>query len=275
MFRGPMLFVSKDQGAHVDEIVIPDASEDGCHEDETRAKQHHRGMLIIDGGKRDRIDLSSARRVTFSADGGTGRPTTDESYSKRVSLNWMANTSDDRSQWIKRIEKPGRATVVELTGGNMKASLETEILLEIPRRKNPPHEPRPIPILTTWSGTNAGSYQIDDGKKEVIGASAEVYVYNWDNSGPEPDELLEPINSTTAPKPFEDVDFKWVYTLFKPPGTMSWKEWLDGENFPAPRTRGHKEPKCNSSMGVNAPFRPLDPPTATCDGVSYCEGEPC
>jgi hypothetical protein len=273
MFRGPMLYVSRDRGAHVDEIVLPDASTNGCHVDDTLARQHFKGMLVVEKGNATHIDLSMAATVRIVAAGEAGHPSTLASYSDRVSLNQMANISADRAEWLRRKSSASGSTSVELIGGEMSASLKTGMALEIPRHGSTPMgNPRTVPILTTWTSKTDtdGYYQIDGGSQEPIRPGMKVYVYNWDGAKPSDADLEQPIDRITAPHDFEDLDMKWVYTLFDPPATKkSWADWLNGEHLPVPRTPGYLAPKCEEIEKM------LQPPTSTCDGTSYCEGDPC
>jgi hypothetical protein len=83
-FRGPMLFVSRENLDTVEKIIIPDARKARCHEDRTTAESHVAALLIMEGNnEKKRISLNGKHRLTIRADGLAGKPTTDALTKRR------------------------------------------------------------------------------------------------------------------------------------------------------------------------------------------------
>ena len=261
-FRGPMLLLSKEDSKQLNQVIIPESQKPGQLPDKTPKKPHFRGMLIVKGGTLDRIDLTNVKRMRFWVEGENGPPKTDPSYSQRLFLNDIANSSSDPADHLRRIPTPEGALEIELVGGEMSASGLTEVELEVPRHKKPdPLPARPHPMLTTWSSPKAGFYEIDGGGRKPIDPASKIYIYNWDVENPKDTDLELEITSDTVKGEFEDQDMKLVYTLFEPK-TGTWEDWLRGSGgrLPVPRT-----------TGFDAKQIAFDPPTSTCDHLAYVE----
>jgi hypothetical protein len=180
---------------------------------------------------------------------------------------------------LERLSKPRGSIRVELEGGCFTASTETEMDLVIPRHKGNDVGVRPVMTLTTWTAeVDSGSYQIDSATPKPFSSGMELYVYNWDRiqPNPKPARLRQRVRRADVPPEFADLDAKWIYRTLRPTGGLSWAEWLDGELLPVTHTQGYTQQPCrhkHAGKGIRAKKIPHNPPTGTCDNLTFIEDE--
>lgn len=270
VFRGPMLFLSKD-AKHVHEVIIPDSRKKGCHVDYTEAKPHWAGLIVEHAGEGDyREDINQYKRLTIRANGESGSPKKAQNFDKKVSLDDMVHYQGVPDH-LRLNLKPGtsKRTSVKLVGGtiDVDAVSESEVSLVIPKHKGKDIGTRKLFTVTRWTsnGNGGGTYQLDDKPAEPIADGSTLYVYNWDVRNPLTGDLTDPVSDPQCE--FADLDTKWVYSLFAPSTPMLWSQWLDAGYLPVPHTANYKPARCGSTKEID--IRSAE--TSTCDGLRYQE----
>lgn len=253
-FRGPMVFLSSRDVESFNRIIVPDTTLPGNHFDNTKRNPHFAGILTVQNEQPTWRLLSHAQRVRFFADGESGSPEIGGSFFALADLNAMAETADEYR--LRRCAHRSGCLEIEIFGGTLTTRDTGNMALEIPAHKYGKTQ-AVIPNFTVWTSKTAstGYYQIDREPPVAINADMTLYLYHWDSPNPKAADLEKPVTTGV----FEDLDMKWVYTLFEPVHKPDWMTWLDGEGLPVPHTKGWKIDAVNTS------------PTATCDGVRYME----
>jgi hypothetical protein len=254
-FRGPMVFLSSRVVEAFNRVILPDTTLPGQHFDHTDRHAHFAGILVVQYGKSTWRLLSHAQKVRFVADGESGAPEVDTaSFSLLADLQAMAET--EAQYKLRRCAEAAGCLEVEMFGGVLTTRDTGSMPLEIPQHHKTGSTEAVIPNFTVWTSKTAdtGYYQIDREKPERITADMQVYLYHWDSPHPEAATLETPVTRGV----FEDLDMKWVYTLFEPVNKPDWDSWLGGQGLPVPHTKGWIKELHTSPM-------------ATCDGVRYVE----
>jgi hypothetical protein len=281
-FRGPMLFDTDSADGDetkdvVDPVIIPDATDPGLHHDNTVAKVHNAGLLVIRPGEMNTFHSLRGRTVTISGHGETGAPGVDSDFLSVPPIHEMTNPEgtkgDDRVRRRATQSAGGLPAVITLRGGKLSGKLITENGIEMPVHLDEPR-PRRLTSMPVWDSQATSVKIVLEGNGEPAGeieltGSDEAFVYNWDIGFPTRSDLVEPLDPTSLEEPFQDDDFKWVYRLLEPPGG-DWTEWLDSDEFlPAPRSVGF-DPTASGSE-TDDTLSPPNPPTSTCD-CARCRG---
>lgn len=270
LFRGPMLFLSRENADYVNEVIIPDASSERSHHDGTLGKRHFGGVIVVENGHTAYRPLL-AEAVVITAHGQNGLPEVEDSFHGLPPVDQMANPGTSRRDSITRMTDPPLASTVTLTGGRFSAENPSSVDLILTRHGANPFDPRPIPVLTRWSSEAPyGTLKIGDDPERNFGPDVQIIVYNWDEPRPKPNELTDPVLASQIPTKYEDWDFKWIYTLFNPPASAtSWEAWLDGRCLPAARTTAYKCPHRDELQAAIEEVR--SSPTGTCNGGKFLE----
>jgi hypothetical protein len=250
-FRGPSLFVLGT--GVINEVLLPDGKRTifnggvkDKHPDNSNAKKHHAGLLVLtaDGGIALRKSLYR-KRVTVRDPSDAGACTTETSFAKVVPLSALTN-GPDASKHLKLLS-PGPdywtrvAAAVHLEGGTIGSEEDSDLVFEFPKTHNPSAPgPQQIPLIARWTptGTEAEivveSVNDDDTELTIPLADGQVaWIYNFDSKEPFPADMGKPKKPCKKPGRLEDHDFKWLYQLLDPPGG-DWQKWLEKQPLPAP-----------------------------------------
>lgn len=267
-FRGPMLFLYNGSMSTFNRIIVPDTTAPGTHVDTTPRRPHYAGILTTDGTNETVRPLSGASRLRIVADKESGPPQVDGSVQDVANINEMAESAGADFK-LRRGMQPRGSIEIELSGGTLATFDTGRRPMRIPHHMGNPSNPRIVPTFTVWTSrtANSGLYQIDDTAPVRFGQGTDIYVFHWDHSTPTVEELRAAVNN---PQEFEDLDMKWVYSLFEPAVKTDWTAWLGNEFLPVPTTanfvRGYDDPKSAGGGTIN-----VTSPTATCDPSSYVE----
>jgi hypothetical protein len=267
-----MLFLSKkNDHKRVHEVILPDARLKGNdkYDDETTPVEHTSGLLVDDGISLCYRDLAGVEKVVIKAHNEMGAPTKGSMFDEKVDLKWMVHPQGTPGNKKLKLNKPKNATTVELVGGQLAASNRTEMLMVIPQHKTGATETRKITTLTTWTPNSAthGTYKIGNDPEKEFAGDVTLYIYNWEDPQPKPDDLKELVTTSNMDPEFADLDAKWIYKLFAAPNN-DWPAWLDGELLPVPHTEGYPL-EIAAPMTIKEKF--LEPPTGTCDNFYFNE----
>ena len=248
-FRGPMLFVTEDDSGPegkdtVDRVIIPDAAAKSVHDDGSVACPHNARMLVRRPNHADEyIDLRGAS-ITIKAANESHAPRVDGTFLLVPPLHRMTNPDNAASAAVRHrpVKQPGETTI-SFEGGRMTGDpkMIDDQGLELPEHLNGVAVETSVcsmPMWTSQSATGSITGMSPAGPIDVaLDASTEVYIFHWDSDRPTPDQLRERLTDLL---PFQDNDFKWVYSLLSPPAGADWKKWLATDPyFPAPRSVGY------------------------------------
>ena len=253
-FRGLSLFVLNEDNT-LARVLIPRSTEKdtprdgspGKHADDTTAKGHHLGILIISDKNsiHKRIEpLKPGAKLTVTEAGGTSCAV--DRFADVVSLSQVCNSgSADDLELLPGGEHSARvAASVEIKGGTLRGAKGSAIEWDLTDDYNPDHtfHKRKLTLNAQWTATrdvtldvagagmgNDGSYPLPDKWR--------AYIYNVDKEKPVPKELDRDESCDHAQAhTLVDGDFKWLFQLLKPKSGKTLKQWLKGSTprLPAP-----------------------------------------
>jgi hypothetical protein len=255
-FRGVGVFVTN--GLTVTELLFPNADSrhppdhetlpNGQigHADKSAAKKHFAGVLTVDVAGQERNRALIGRRVTFPGNTATR---IDASFRKKLPpLDRCTDSPGHKLRLLPEEERKGDrvASRILLAGGQLVAhDPGLTIEFDMDGHFGPAARGRRYAYDVEWTTNDAAvSLEVEtfDGRPEspieLSGAVPEAYFYCFDDNSPSKRDLtkLDPTKCTNPP--VTDHDFKWIYQLLDRENSnhRRWQDWLQGSDFPAPRT---------------------------------------